>query len=312
MQAKTKKTIVWCGVGSILAIAVVLGVVYRDEINNALSSSRTAKPKDRDRGPIITTKMPPTSKKKAAVKKPAKVKKAVVKKAAPTTSTKPADTKKSATPPANTPPTDKTASPAPLVEPTEPENRCAELPFSYEFAANDPNAKDPFFKRYWGQNYGCFLAASHDLGMPGTIPQVRVRLEKMSERHFKRYKVKLEKIIRRAVCRTLDYYLSTCRVVLNPNHINYLSTEDIRVLLQGSARLHDVTPPDRFRSRRANPKRVRVNPSPGLISSTPPTDTDSPTATTKPNKRRINVGLKKRQRMTPRLCGSDLRACPKP
>ena len=312
----------------VLGTAVTLGAVYYDEIKNFVGPFESAKPtKDEDRGPVITAnltknpvplpKVPATSKKKAKTKKTAAAKKPadpIVEPVEPVTTPtakKPADPIVEPDEPVTTPTAKKPADP--IVEPDPPpENRCAELPFSYEFKIGDRDANHPFYGRYWGPNFGCTLAGAYDLGMPGPIQQVRARLNKMSEKQFERYKVRLEKIMRRYVCRTFDYYLSTCKEMLDPTHEKYLTKEQVRVLLQRSASLYDVGATDRFRSRRrrsARPKQTKVTEPPA--SSAEPPATFNPPANTS-STIGSKVGLKTRRHRSSRLCGNDLRACPKP
>ncbi len=293
MESRTKWIAGGIGAAAVTIITTVLVTVYMDDIKEVLgysSSPKATTPVDKDRGPVLTTSSKPAKAKKAGTKKPAATKKKVkVQKPAKKTVKEPAT------------PEEK---PLALRE-AERNNRCAELPFSYEFSKGDPDAKDRFYKHFWGPNYGCFLAGAHDRRMPGPVPQVRARLEKMSPNRFARYQARLEKIVRKAACRTLDYYLSTCKEVFDQNHKNYLNNDYLRVLLQRPASLHDVTPIDRYRVQRAKQKHTKVvKPT---TSAEPPATTDS---ADKPRQRRhLRVSLKTRQ---PRLCSNKLKPCPKP
>lgn len=182
------------------------------------------------------------------------------------------------------------------------ENPCADGPFSYEYSKAMPKPKIPRLVELFGPTYSCFLAAAHDLRMPGTVPGVKKRLEKMSTKRKARYWKKLELRIRRTVCNTFDYYLPTCRAVLKPKHKDYMDNMAIVKLLQMGARLHDISPVDRFHThtlpsrhrygpyyRRRKLKRASVTPPP---STTP-------------------VVVISRKRKPVRLCGR-LKPCPSP
>jgi len=302
MESRTKWIIGGIGAAIVTITTTILITVYMEDIKEFLgysSSPKTTTPVNRDRGPVITTSSKPAKGKKA-VKKPATAKKAVKE---PATDKKAVKAQKPAKKAVKEPATDK---PLALRE-AERKNRCAELPFSYEFEKGDPDAKDHFYKHFWGPNYGCLLAGAHDRTMPGPVPQVRARLEKMSPTRFERYKIRLEKIMRRFACRTFDYYLSTCKEVFDPNHENYLSNEDLQVLLQRPASLHDITPVDRYRVRRAKPKHAKV--AKPTTSAELPATTDG--ATEPRQRRRLRVSLKTRP-LPPRLCGTKLKPCPKP
>jgi hypothetical protein len=305
MKPRTKKIVITSGiVVTVLGVATLMATIFYEDIRGYLGySPKTTKPKDKI---VVVTTNPRPLPNVPALKKKAKAKKATKK---ATASKKSATGKKKVKKPTTgKKPTADKDKPLALRE-AERKNRCAELPFSYEFAKGDPDAKDHFYKHFWGPNYGCFLAGAHDRRMPGPVPQVRARLEKMSPRRFARYQIRLEKIMRRFACRTFDYYLSTCKEVFDSTHKNYLLNEDLRGLFQRPAFLHDVSPLDRYRVRRAKQKHTKIakpTTSAELLATTD--------GTTKPQqRRRLRVSLKTRQLPpAPRLCSNKLKPCPKP
>jgi hypothetical protein len=306
LSERKKKIIKWGIVGVLAAAAVFLVVVYRDEINKMLSSPDKSAANKQGNVIVARAKVPTKKPAKKAKKKPAKKaskkgKKAVapVPKDVPPKPAEPA-ADKPATPPADDPDT----------KPAEEKNRCAELPFSYEFKDDDPDAKHPLRKKFWGPNFGCLLAGAHDDDKPGPVSQVREELNAMSSAQFERYKARLERIMRKFACRTFDYYVSTCKEYLDPRVENYLSVDELSVLLRQRASLYDVSAVDRhrFRYHPRRPKKSNKAKAKKLPVFEPPTESGS--GTTKPKKRRIKVGVNTRH-LPPRLCG-DLRRCPKP